>query len=145
MHTMAQYKFIAEQISIFGPNFPDTTKMIACEATEPISICSNIIVDCENNFTMDEKKVIDKFNINNVEGLIRHTRISENDKQRCLKCFAYVRGKYELMGIEPANGHNTIQLEKYAISIRILPDGTVKYCKSWGEQNIKDFITFGLG
>lgn len=36
--------------------FPDTTKMIACETSEKdISICSDIIVDCENNFTSDEK------------------------------------------------------------------------------------------
>jgi hypothetical protein len=48
------------------------------------------------------------------------------------------------MGIEPFNGHNVIQLEKYAISIRILPDGIIKYCKSLREQNVKDFTIIGM-
>ena len=140
-----KYKFITEQVSIFTPNFPDTTKMIACETDKnDISICSDIIVDCENNFNSIEKEVIDKFNINNIEDLIRNEKISKNDKQRCLKCFAYVRERYELMGIEPFNGHNMIQLEKYAISIRILPNGIIKYCKSLGEQNVKDFTIIGM-
>lgn len=140
----SKYKFITEQVSIFTPNFPDTTKMIACETDKnDISICSDIIVDCENNFNSIEKEVIDKFNINNIEDLIRNEKISKNDKQRCLKCFAYVLERYELMGIEPFNGHNVIQLEKYAISIRILPNGIIKYCKSLGEQNVKDFTIIG--
>ena len=140
-----KYKFITEQVSIFAPNFPDSTKMIACETDKnDISICSKIIVDCENNFTSDEKNVIDKFNINNIEDLIRNNQISKNDKQRCLKCFAYVWKKYEFNGIEPFNGNNVIQLEKYAITIRILPNGIIKYCKSFGEQNVKDFTTIGV-
>ena len=136
----SKYKFITEQISIFAPNFPDTTIMTACEIEESnISICSDIIVDCEKNFTSMEKQVIDRFNINNIEDLIRNDKISKYDKQRCLNCFGYVRQKYGLMGIEPFNGHSSIQLEKYCISIRILPDGTIKYCKSMGETNIRDY------
>lgn len=42
-----------------------------------------------------------------------------------------------IIKIEPFNGHNVIQLEKYAIDIRILPDGIVKYCRSLGEKNIE--------
>jgi hypothetical protein len=140
-----KYKFTTEQVSIFAPNFPDSTKMIACETDKnDISIFSDIIVDCENNFTRDEKEVIDKFNINNIEDLIRNNKIDKNDKQRCLKCFAYVRERYELMGTEPPNGHNVIQLEKLAISIRILPNGIIKYCKSLGEINVRDFTIIGL-
>jgi len=49
------------------------------------------------------------------------------------------------MGIEPFNGHNVIQLEKYAIDIRILPDGIIKYCRSLGEKNVeKDFSTIQM-
>jgi len=135
-----RYKFITEQVSIFAPNFPDTTKIIACDADYD----NYIIVDCVNNFSKDEKDVIDKFNINNIEDLIRNDKISKNDKQRCLKCFAYVREIYELTWIEPFNGHNVIQLEKLAISIRILPTGIIKYCKSLGEQNVKDFTMIGM-
>jgi hypothetical protein len=140
-----KYKFITEQVSILTPNFPDTTKMFAYETDKnDISICSSIIVDCENNFNSIEKEVIDKFNIDNIEDLIRNEKISKNDKQRCLKCFAYVRQRYELTGIEPFNGHNVIQLEKYGISIRILPNGIIKYCKSLGEQNVKDFTIISM-
>jgi len=117
--------------------------MNACETD--ISICSDIIVDCENNFNSVEKEVINKFNINNIEDLIRNNKIDKNDKQRCLKCFDYVRKRYELMGIEPFNGHNIIQLEKFAISIRILPNGIIKYCKSFGEKNVKkDYTIIGM-
>jgi len=140
-----KYKFTTEQVSIFAPNFPDSTKMHAWETDKnDISIFSDIIVDCENNFTRDEKEVIDKFNINNIEDLIRNNKIDKKDKYRCLKCFAYVRERYELMGTEPPNGHNVIQLEKYGISIRILPNGFIKYCRSWGEINVRDFTIFGL-
>lgn len=48
------------------------------------------------------------------------------------------------MGIEPFNGHNIIQLEKYTISIRILPDRTIKYCKSLGERNSDKFKIIGF-
>jgi len=151
-----KYKFITQQVSIFPLNFPDTTKIIyicrnRCKITiSDITICNeitvygDIIVDCENNFSKDEKKEIDKFNINNIEELIRNDKISKNDKQRCLKCFDYVRKRYELMGIEPSNGHNLIKLEKYAISIRILPDGIIKYCKSFGEKNSENFTIFEM-
>ena len=140
-----KYKFITKQVSIFSPCFPDTTKITQCETDETdISICSDIIVDCENNFTSDEKNVIDKFNINNIEDLIRNDKISKYDKQRCLKCFKYVRERYELMGIEPYNGNNSIQLEKYLIALRILPDGIIKYFKSMGETNIEKFTIIGM-
>ena len=60
----SKYKFVTQEISLFTPNFPDTTKMTAIEYEEnEISICSDIIVDCENNFSEDEKKIIEKFNI----------------------------------------------------------------------------------
>ena len=141
-----KYKFITQEISIFHSMFPDTTKMIACEIDKTdISICSNIIVDCENNFTSDEKNTIEKFNITNIEDLIRNDKISKNDKQRCLKCFSYVRTRYNLTGIEPFNGNNVTQFEKYAICIRILPDGIIKYCTSLGSNNVeKDFIRIGV-
>ena len=78
--------------------------------------------------------------------MIRNEKISKNDKHRCLKCFGYVRESYESMGIEPFNGHNIIQLGKYVIDIRILPDGIVKYCRSLGEKNVeKDFTKIQMG
>jgi hypothetical protein len=141
-----KYTFITEEVSIFAPNFPDTTKIFAFETEkENYSICKNVFVDCENNFNDTEKKVIDKFNINNIEDLIRNSCISKHDKQRCLKCFSYVRERYELMGVEPFNGHDVIQLDNYAIVIRVLPNRDIKYCKSLGEKDaVKDFTFIGM-
>ena len=102
---------------------------------------SNIII------THDPKKLHSAYiRIYTIEDLIRNNKISKNDKQRCLKCFGYVRKRYELTGVEPFNGHNIIQLEKYAIDIRILPDGIIKYCRSLGEKNVeKDFTKIQMG
>jgi hypothetical protein len=115
-----KYKFITEKVSIFRSNFPGTTKMIELEDDD-------ILIDCEDNFSTDEKKVIEKFNINNIEELMRHDKISNLDKSRSFTCYKYVFDKYELMGFEPFNGHNAIQLEEYLISIRISYDRNIKY------------------
>ena len=140
-----KYKFITEEVTIFPQSFPDTTIMISLATRETRTPMSDVIIDCENNFTSNEKNVIDKFNINNIEDLIRNIHISNYDKHRCLKCYKYVCERYELMGYEPFNGHNMIQLEKYAIYIRILPNGIIKYCKSLGEKNVKDFTIIQMG
>ena len=110
-HKNNKYFFIAKNISIYRPTFPDTTNMTAYEADKDISMRSKIFVDCENNFNSIEKEVIDKCNINNIEDLIRNEKISKNDKQRCLERFNYVLVRYELMELEPSNGHVLIQLE----------------------------------
>lgn len=125
-----KYKFITHKISLFYPSFPDTTKFVSCESDEnKVSICSNVIVDCSDNFTKKEKKVIDEYNIKNIEDLLRNEHISSHDKHRSLECLQFVRERYNLMGIEPINGNNTIQLGKYAIYIRVLPNRNIKYIK----------------
>jgi hypothetical protein len=144
------YIFITTKISI-PPLFGKTHTLYMCmdrdiEEYDEIPLTSFVMVDCKNNFTKEEKTIINELKNYTIEDLIRNDKISKNDKQRCLKCFGYVRERYELMGIEPFNGHNIIQLEKYAIDIRILPDGIVKYCRSLGEKNVeKDFIKIQMG
>ena len=125
-------------------NFPKTTKFYVDTTESKDNMFSGILVDCEGNFTEDEKRVTDKFNISSIDSLIRHKDISQVDKTRSLKCLSYVRGRYSLTGIEPVNGHNPIQLEIYLIDIRILPDGHVKYCKSLGKCSNADFYTIGI-
>jgi hypothetical protein len=139
-----KYKFITNKMSILPPNFPKTTTFSVDTTESEDNMFSDILVDCEGNFTEDEKQVIDKFNISSIDSLIRHKDISQVDKTRSLKCLFYVRKKYSLTGIEPFNGHNTIQLEKYLIDIRILPGGHVKYCKSLGQCSNADFCKIGI-
>ena len=144
------YIFITTKISI-PPTFEKTQMLYMCidrdiEEYDEIPSTSLVMVDCKNNFTEEEKTIINELKIYTIEDLIRNNKISKNDKQRCLKCFGYVRKRYELTGVEPFNGHNVIQLEKYAIDIRILPDGIIKYCRSLGEKNVeKDFTKIQMG
>jgi GTPase Era involved in 16S rRNA processing len=144
------YIFITTKISI-PPTFEKTQMLYMCidrdiEEYDEIPSTSLVMVDCKNNFTEEEKTIINELKIYTIEDLIRNNKISKNDKQRCLKCFGYVRKRYELMGVEPFNGNNLIQLEKYAIDIRILPDGIIKYCRSLGEKNVeKDFTKIQMG
>ena len=144
------YIFITTKISI-PPTFEKTQMLYMCidrdiEEYDEIPSTSLVMVDCKNNFTEEEKTIINELKIHTIEDLIRNEKISKNDKQRCLKCFGYVRESYESMGIEPFNGHNIIQLGKYVIDIRILPDGIVKYCRSLGEKNVeKDFTKIQMG
>lgn len=132
-----KYKFITEKVSIFRPNFPDTTNMFELEDDD-------ILIDCENNFSTDEKQVIEKFNINNIEDLLRHDKISDLDKQRCVACYKYICEQYEIMGFETFKGHNAIQLEEYGVNIRILPNRKIKYCKSLGKIIVKDLRIIGF-
>lgn len=150
-----KYEFVTNAESLSMINFPSTTVCILFDKDiikkYTIENINNIVdinainkyvyVNCEKNFSENEKKIIDNFNINNIEELIRNNKISQNDKKRCLECYNHVRNNYKFMGIEPFNGHNPIRLDKYIISIRILPDGKIKYCKSLG---LDDFGIVGL-
>jgi len=144
------YIFITTKMSM-NPILEKSNLLYMCmqsdiEEYNDIPLTSLIMIDCENNFDKEEKFVINELKIHNIEDLIRNDKISKHDKQRCLKCFDYVRHKYELIGVEPSNGHNVIQIEKYAIDIRILSNGTIKYCKSLGEKSVvKDFTTLQIG
>jgi hypothetical protein len=135
--------FFTDKNAIFRPNFPDTTKFheIPDLIVGDIFV-GDIFVNCENNFSTDEKQVIEKFN--NIEDLLRHNKISNLDKQRCVACYKYICEQYEIMGIETFKGHNIIQLEEYGVNIRILPNRTIKYCNSLGKINVKKAIIIEL-
>lgn len=143
--TATKYSFETEMVSFMKTMFPKTTKLTVCEDSESeVTLCSDIIVNCEDNFTEDEKQVIDRFDICNVEHLVRHEQISKHDKQRGLKCYQYVRERYGTTGVEPFNGHCMIQMDSYAFNVRILPSGQIKYCRSFGKRNVQtDFVTIG--
>jgi|LakMenE18May11ns_1017448.scaffolds.fasta_scaffold9954712_5 hypothetical protein len=135
-----KYKFVTKLISIVPFNFGNYEEII--KMTESMSPFDDILINNEEHFNMDERQIIYELDINNVEDLIRNNNISVIDKTRCIKCLKYVRFRYELLGIEPVNGHISIKLFNYLICIRILPNGLIKYCKSLGELNAEDFYTF---
>lgn len=138
-----KYKFVTKLISIFPLNFGNYKEILEMEKN--MSPFDDIAINSEEYFNMDERQVIDEFNINDVEDLIRNNEISVIDKTKCIKCLKHVRLRYDLTGIEPLNGHVSIKFGKYLICIRILPNGLIKYCKSMGELNASDFNTFNIG
>jgi hypothetical protein len=137
-----KYNFKIQFASICGCNFPDTTKYYSEKLSSQstiISRCSEIIVDCEDNFSIDEKNVIDKFNINRVKDLIKNDKISNSYKKNCKEVVKCLRKRDNSNGNEPLNGNCLIKFEKYKIGLRILPTkilpaGHIKYYKSWGED-----------
>jgi hypothetical protein len=120
-----RYKFISERITIFESNYPKTTRYERVGGFE-----GRIVVNCEDNFNKDEKMLIEEFNINTIDDLVGHRGISTIDKERSLKCYDYVRGGGGCGLLEPFNGHNSIKLGDMLIYIRIMSDGSIKYCKS---------------
>lgn len=138
-----RYTFFTRKISFLDFVFPKETIVIPL-SNNKIDMTTCLLIDCNNNFTEDEKKVINDYSIFNVEDVIRHNKITNYDKSRTIKCFHYVKMKFELAGFEPPNGHINIKMEKYLINVRILPTGIIKYCVSAGEKNHEDFIKIGI-
>lgn len=140
---ISKYVFITKPISLFQSSFPEKTEIIEIDCNSSDNYfakkLSDILVICVNNFNETEKRIISEYNINNIEELIRNNNVIKTDKQRCLKAYKYVRDRYDITGIEPLNGHTSLYIEKYMVNIRILPDGNIKYCNSFGEKNRDDF------
>ena len=119
-----KYRFMTRRESLDCSDFPATTKMT-------VYLEHLVSVDCVNNFNEDERDVIDNFDINDIDDLLRHKGISESDKEQGLNYFDLVSDLYSI-GIERSE-KCIIQLERYGILIYILPAGDIKYCKIiWG-------------
>lgn len=138
------FTFVCQKISLCIPDFPKTTLMHP-PTDEPVTICTPYLIQCEPNFTKDERDVINEYNIYNINDLIRNEKISKDDKQRTLRCYKYVMARYDAMDVEPFNGNNAIKLDKYLFGIRIIPDGNIKFYKSLGEKNRSEFTTIQWG
>ena len=94
---------------------------------------NDILVDCEKNFTEDEKKIIRKYKIHRLEDLVTHPMIHAIDKTQCLLYYNYVLENYNANGFEVVVNFACIQLDKYLFNIIVLHDQTIKYCSSSGE------------
>lgn len=133
-----KYKFITHELSLSQQIFPSSTIFCAIKS-ENEDDQDVVFVNCENNFTENEKNVIEKYEINNLEDIVRCERLNIRDKKRCLKCYKYVVDIYESTGFEPFNGVNAIQMDDYVILIKISADRSVKYIKSLGKRRLDDF------
>jgi hypothetical protein len=124
------FNFNIKKRAFFSCHFPKTTQKLLLNCKEN----DLMIIDCENNFNEQERKVIHDYEINQIEELIVHKRIHSIDKIRVLKDHKYARGNYEMNGFEVVNELTNVQFGKYIFNILILYDGRIKYCDSLGEK-----------
>ncbi len=97
------------------------------------------IVDTENEFSLEEKKIIKDSGIKTLEDIIRSPLISKEYKAKCIDCYKYVSMRYENMGIEPFNGYSLIKIKDFLFHIRICYDREIKFSKSLGNKNSGDY------
>jgi hypothetical protein len=136
------FKFITCKLSI-NPLLEDSKALFTLTLGEEEN-GHNILINCCPNFNEEEKEIITNYNIKNIEDLVRNINISKDDKQKSLECYKYVKNIVEINGFEPKNGHVCIQIDKYIFELRILQTGNIKYCKSLGINNIKNFTIIGI-
>ena len=127
--TPSIFNFKLKKLSYFESMFPKTTKKIEMNNYE-----DDNIVDCENNFTEDEKNIIYNYKINKIEDLLINPRIDKIEKYKCLKYYKFTSENYNLNGFEVFNKTISIHFNKYVFNIIILYDGSIKYCSSLGEK-----------
>ena len=127
------FNFKVNKRAFFSSNFPKTTKKLSLNRKEN----DLMIIDCEKNFSEQERKVIHDYEINQIEELMIHKRIDSLDKIRCLKHYKYARENYEMNGFEIVNELTTVQFCKYIFNILILYDGRIKYCDRLRKKTYK--------
>jgi len=93
----------------------------------------------KDEFNEDEIKILEKYNLKNIEDIIKCNNISSFDKSRTLNCYRYVKSRYEVFGEEPINGNNPIILDKYYFIIKVFNDKTIKFIQSRGIKTHEDF------
>jgi hypothetical protein len=119
---------IITKIAFFHSIFPKTITITSMNE-------NNIVIDCEKNFTEDEKNVIYKYKIHRLKDLVTHPIIHAIDKTQCLLYYNLVLENYNANGFEVFVNFASIQLDKYLFNIIVLHDQTIKYCSCSGETS----------
>ena len=127
------FNFKIKKITLFNQMFPKTTKMIFLNKYDN-EYGNHVIIDCNANFTQDEKKVIDDYQISNIHELMNHHRIHKIDKKNCLTYYKYMIDNYYLNGFEILHSFVKVQFDNYLFNLIVLHDETIKYCSSSGEK-----------
>lgn len=123
------FNFKIKKIAFFDSVFPKTTRK------NQINNKNDFIIDCKNNFTEDEKNVINKYKIHKLGDLVTHSIIHAIDKSQCLLYYDDVLEDYNINGFEVFVNFASIQLDKYLFNIIVLHDQSIKYCSSLGETS----------
>ena len=124
------FGFIVKSNYVKECNYPkETTKIFPLSDNE-------IYVECEENFTAEERQIVEEFNITSVKDFLQHDQFSKNAKKVCIECYRYVKDIYELDGEEPDNGHDIIKIQGRYFLFRILPSGHIKYCRPLASDHL---------
>lgn len=115
--------------------FPESISMkeIPEEILEEIQEYLPVKIYCKNHFNQDQLHMISEFGIENLNDLVRHDKIGQYCKNRCLNIYRRIRNKYlgdsiyEDTGIQKPFGYQIITLDKCEIFIMILANGIIKY------------------
>jgi hypothetical protein len=105
---------------------------------------TELYIDCSDNFDKEEQLLIQKYNIQSLEDLLKCKNITSHEKTRALNCYKYVCDRTKLMGIEPFNGNTCIQIDKYIFCIKISFDRKVKFINSLGIKTYDKFSIISL-
>jgi len=135
------FNFKIKKITLFKSMFPKKTKMIFLNNSDheyDNEYGNNVIIDCANNFTQDEKKAIDDYQIRNMNELINHPRINKKDKFACLMYYKHTNHNYQLNGFEIVHSFVKVQFDNYIFNLIVLHDETIKYCSSYQEKKYID-------
>ena len=96
-----------------------------------------VYVECEDNFTEEERNIIEEFEVTNVKEFIEHPEFSREQKHYCLRCYKYVKETYEQTGNEPIDAHSIVTMKNLFVVFRVLRSGLIKYCSLSSTESIR--------
>jgi len=106
-----------------------------------IFLIFNIYCMILNNYTMSQRlnkdfenfinqgPEVPDFRLETIEDVIRDNTIEQVEKEHVLKCYKFVKDRYELTGLEPINGNTCVTVDGVYHCIKIHPDKTISHVK----------------
>ena len=101
------------------------------------------VINFTDNFSENEINIITKYNLHNVESIIRNDNIDKNEKNRVVQCYKYVRERYKIFNIEPPNGQTYLTLDNILFIILINHKAGITFTKKLlGKKEDYQIISF---
>ena len=124
------FAFFIKSNVVSENNYPrETTKIVPLYDNETY-------IDCEDNFTEEQRQSIIAFNVTSVKDFLEHEQFNKISKKVCLECYRYVKDVFECDGEEPDNGYDIVKIDGQFYLIRILLTGKIKYCRPLGSKHL---------
>ena len=124
------FAFCIKSNTVSENNYPRETTVI-------VPLYDNeTYIDCEDNFTAEQKQSIKEFNVTNVKDFIEQEEFNKISKRVCIECFRFVKDFFESEGEEPVNGYDIVKINGQFYLLRILPTGNIKYCRPLASNHL---------